>query len=48
MLLKGAVDTSKELSDDLLRSINKTRQANITRDLLEIISAAEALRSTDE
>lgn len=48
MVLKGAVDTSKELSDKLVLQINKTRQAGITRDLLEIVSAAEALRKDEE
>lgn len=43
MVLKGAVDTSKEIGDELVISINKARQAGITRDLLEIVSAAEAL-----
>ncbi|MFH1386341.1 MAG: FoF1 ATP synthase subunit gamma [bacterium] len=48
MVLKGAVDTSKELSDGLTLQINKTRQAGITSDLLEIVSATEALRKDDE
>jgi F-type H+-transporting ATPase subunit gamma len=44
MVLKGAVDTSKDMVTDLTLSINKARQTVITRDLLEIVSAAEALR----
>ncbi len=48
MVLKGAVDTSQDMADGLLLSINKARQMMITRDLLEIVSAAEALRSDYE
>ena len=48
MVLKGAVDNSCEIIDDLAIGINKTRQANITWDLLEIVTAAEALRSDYE
>ena len=44
MVLKGAVDNSKDLINDLVISINKLRQTNITRDLAEIIGSAEALR----
>lgn len=44
MLLKGAVDSSKDLIEELTLSINKVRQAAITRDLLEIVSSAEALK----
>jgi len=46
MVLKGAVDNSKDLIDDLVISINKARQNVITRDLSEIIGSAEALRRT--
>lgn len=44
MVLKSAVDNSKELIENLVISINKARQASITRDLAEIIGSAEALR----
>jgi F-type H+-transporting ATPase subunit gamma len=45
MVLKSAVDNSKDLINSLVISINKLRQTNITRDLAEIIGSAEALRS---
>jgi F-type H+-transporting ATPase subunit gamma len=48
MVLKGAVDSSRDMSRDLKTAINKARQANITRELLEIVSAAEAVRSVYE
>ncbi len=48
MVLNGAIDTSKEITDKLAIQINKARQASITKDLLEIVSTAEALRSQDE
>jgi|GEM_PF-5461144 F-type H+-transporting ATPase subunit gamma len=48
MVLKGAVDTSKEMITDIQLSINKARQAAITGDLLEIVSAAEAVRESYE
>ncbi|MDD4179519.1 MAG: F0F1 ATP synthase subunit gamma [Candidatus Margulisbacteria bacterium] len=48
MVLKGAVDTSKEMVTGLRLAINKARQASITGELLEIVSAAEAIRSDDE
>lgn len=48
IVLKGAVDNSKELIDELNININKARQAGITSDLLEIIGSSEALRSDYE
>jgi F-type H+-transporting ATPase subunit gamma len=48
MVLNGAIDTSKELTDTLFIQINKARQGAITKDLLEIVSAAEALRRDDD
>ena len=45
MVLKSAVDNSKDLISNLVISINKMRQASITSDLAEIIGSAEALRS---
>jgi F-type H+-transporting ATPase subunit gamma len=44
MIMKEAVDNSKELIDQLKISVNKERQALITRELIEIISSVEALR----
>ena len=44
MILKGAVDNSKELIDQLKITVNKERQALITRELIEIVSSVEALR----
>ena len=44
MVLKGAVDNSRDLIGSLTIAINKARQADITSDLIEIISSAEALR----
>lgn len=46
MVLKSAVDNSKDLIGDLVITINKLRQTAITRDLAEIIGSAEALRSS--
>lgn len=38
-----ATDNAKELSDDLLLTYNKARQAAITNEILEIVGGAEAL-----
>jgi F-type H+-transporting ATPase subunit gamma len=42
--MKTATDNAKELLDGLVLTRNKIRQANITQDLLEIISSADALK----
>ncbi|MCX5709760.1 MAG: ATP synthase F1 subunit gamma [Candidatus Omnitrophica bacterium] len=42
--MKMATDNAEELSTKLLLLRNKVRQANITQDMLEIISSAEALK----
>src|SRR3989338_3917129 len=42
--LKNAIENSQELSAGLTLDLNKLRQQNITRDLLEIISSAESLK----
>ena len=42
--MKYATKKAKETLDDLTVAYNLARQAQITKDLLEIISAAEALR----
>ena len=41
--MKNATDNAKQLIKDLTLEYNKVRQANITRELLEITSAAMAL-----
>jgi F-type H+-transporting ATPase subunit gamma len=41
--MKNATDNAKELIKDLTLEYNKLRQANITRELLEITSAAMAM-----
>lgn len=49
MVLKNAVDNSKELIDKLVLNINKTRQSDITKDLSEIIASVQVLmRAEDE
>ena len=40
--MKNATDNADELIDDLTLSYNKARQANITRELIEIASGAQA------
>jgi F-type H+-transporting ATPase subunit gamma len=40
--MKNATDNADELIDDLTLSYNKARQANITRELIEIASGARA------
>ena len=41
--MKNATDNAKQLIKDLTLEYNKMRQANITKELLEISSAAMAL-----
>lgn len=48
MVLNGAIETSRDITDKLSVQINKARQAAITKDLLEIVSTSEALRRDDE
>lgn len=43
LLMKGAVDNVKSLSDELLIELNKQRQAGITQEVSEIISTFKAL-----
>jgi F-type H+-transporting ATPase subunit gamma len=40
--MKNATDNAEELSDDLTLSYNKVRQANITREMIEIATGARA------
>jgi F-type H+-transporting ATPase subunit gamma len=42
--MNNATENAKELIHDLTLSYNKARQASITKELLEIVSGAEALR----
>ena len=42
--MKSATDNAKELLDGLVMIRNKIRQANITQEMLEIISSAQALK----
>ncbi len=43
LLMKGAVDNVKSLSDELLIELNKQRQAGITQEVAEIISTFKSL-----
>jgi F-type H+-transporting ATPase subunit gamma len=45
VVLKSAVDNSKDLIEALQLTINKMRQANITRELAEVVASAETMRS---
>jgi len=42
--MKAATDSAREMIDSLTLSYNKARQAQITTELLEVVSGAEALR----
>lgn len=42
--MKAATDNAKELLEKLTLVRNKVRQANITREIMEIVSSSEALR----
>ena len=44
MAMGEATDNAKELLEELVLLRNKVRQASITRDIMEIVSAAEALK----
>ena len=44
MAMHNATDNCKELSQQLTQDINRARQASITKELLEIIGGAEALK----
>ncbi len=41
--MKNATENAEELIDDLTLTYNKVRQANITREMIEIASGAQAL-----
>ena len=44
--MKNATENAEELIEDLTLSYNKVRQANITREVTEIASAAEAMAAS--
>lgn len=45
MAMRSATDNANDLLKGLILLRNKVRQANITQEITEIISSAEALRS---
>jgi len=47
MAMDNATKNAKELIDDLVLQLNKIRQAGITKELLEIMTAVEALSQKD-
>lgn len=44
--MRNATDNAEEIIRDLILRFNKARQASITRELIDIVSGAEALRTT--
>ena len=42
--MRNATDNASELIDDLTLTYNKARQSGITRELLDIVGGAEALK----
>jgi F-type H+-transporting ATPase subunit gamma len=44
MAMKSASDNAKELTEDLTMMYNKSRQAAITREIIEIVAGAEAAK----
>jgi F-type H+-transporting ATPase subunit gamma len=47
MAMDNATQNAKELIEDLVLQLNKIRQAGITKELLEIMTAVEALSQKD-
>jgi F-type H+-transporting ATPase subunit gamma len=47
MAMDNATKNAEELIDDLVLLLNKIRQAGITKELLEIMTAVEALKQTN-
>jgi F-type H+-transporting ATPase subunit gamma len=43
MAMENATNNAEELIEDLILVLNKIRQASITKELLEIMTAVEAL-----
>jgi F-type H+-transporting ATPase subunit gamma len=46
--MRNATDNANELVQDLSLTYNKVRQANITREVTEIASAAEAMAASSK
>jgi F-type H+-transporting ATPase subunit gamma len=46
VIMRNATDNADEIIRDLILRFNKARQASITRELIDIVSGAEALRAT--
>ncbi|MFQ6093346.1 MAG: ATP synthase F1 subunit gamma [bacterium] len=44
LAMKAATDNAEEMIEELTRSYNKARQESITKEILEVVSGAEALR----
>ncbi len=44
--MRNATDNAEEIIRDLILRFNKARQASITKELIDIVSGAEALRTT--
>ena len=44
MAMSNATSSAEEMVDNLTLEYNKARQAQITKELLEVVSGAEALR----
>ncbi len=44
--MRNATDNARELIDAFTLAMNKARQANITKEMLDIVGGAEALRAT--
>ena len=47
MAMDNATKNAEELIDDLVLQLNKIRQAGITKELLEIMTAVEALKQKE-
>ena len=46
--MRNATDNAKDLVESLSLTYNKVRQANITREVTEIASAAEAMAASNK
>ena len=42
--MENATQNATELMDSLTLTLNRTRQASITKEILEVVSGAEALK----
>jgi F-type H+-transporting ATPase subunit gamma len=45
--MKAATDNAEELIEDLTRTYNQARQAEITTEIMEVVGGAEALAASD-